>query len=262
MTDTQRKLLFTINLRDRLIESGRKILSYALESDGRRQPRVFRELLAGGYVAKSGKDYFATDKVWEETADMEVDLIFLWNQSRETWNTESRKYVRLSLLSEGVQKTIVQNPDDYQWYVHNSLTVSYSGGKDQVDDCLGPVDRPHEDLQYKLKALYNQMKYAEIVISSVQLQKYADKVVSEETADSKLRTSLVRGLKEQGIVTDEQSKFIDLGYDPHYWASMYSHELEETQKKLRALHALGANMDKVGGWNVFIERLKQSLTNG
>lgn len=298
MTDGVQSMLLRTTMNNKLHGSGTKLHSpNYIEADGRKQKKALRDLVAAGYLSQTGTDYHVTNKAWDELATEGVDLIPIWEKDRtDGWNKRKQlPMVRFNNLTWGQKKAVLECAGHYQWYVVNSVPLSYESPV-QDGDMAGPVVDADTNLSVKLNDLEEQVKTRlkqekrgghfpeiEVVLKIDGLTKYVEKVLGEEKFTALYQQNLKWALAKLGVASDDDAKEIvtsdepgwvlgggansNLGTDPAKWGDVLTEKIanakagiERIQKRLAIMEGVSAGVESMGGWDVFREQYKAKLT--
>lgn len=297
MRNSVKSHLLWITMGSKLYGSSTRLhsLDY-IESDGRKQKKALRELVEAGYLSQTGDEFHVTEKCWDEVQVENVDLISIWEKDRKFgWNKRHKyPFVRWRLLSFEQQKSVLECDAQYQWYICNHLPLQYDRPM-QDGDLAGPM--PHKDNHFseKINELDRQVKTrleqekrgghfpeTEIVLKTDGLTKHVEKVLGEERFISLYQTNLKWGLVQLGLANDDEAKeFVtsdesgwglrawlgsNLGLQPEKWGDVLTKNIADAKEgidqikhRLAIMEKIAANIDAMGGWDVFREQYKEKL---
>jgi hypothetical protein len=293
MTSQQADTLRTVILNSKINGGNPKVYPQYLESDKRKQPRTLRLLVEAGYLSQTGDEFTVTHKIWNEITPESVDLIQIWNESRNNWNRKNFGFVRFSQLTNGQKRMVIENCDCYDWSILRAEPLRYQQ-EIQEGDQQGPITpKNQKELVEGLVALKEKCEKAfrersrsyfesEVLISTQALQDHVKQTLEAEKFERLFKANLPWGLsaldivsKDDGkeIVTSEEPDWVisgsgtsNLGADPEKWGENLTQRIanakgtiERTKKRLAIMEQIERGITALGGWDVFKAQMREKM---
>jgi hypothetical protein len=196
-----------------------------LESDGRKQKKLMKALIANGYVEAfkrcvSDKDEFyrVTAKVYELIKSEPLDLIQYWAERRHRI-FESRRndsFVSLKDMKNENVKWLIENRDNFQWMVVSAVPFRFDHYKKFADTPGDPVSKDKspwwiannlEDCLSIRKRAANDYPTTEgylVCVTSDELKTHVETRAFEEKIDILYKQNLPWGLVSLNLVTEDE----------------------------------------------------------
>lgn len=192
-----------------------------LESDGRKQKTVKRELVESGYIvvdADNPDKLSATSKAFDEMEGEKPNLIEEWNKSRSRWNrrippAKSLPCVSFIDLKLPQRCYLINNASDYEFYI---------APEDQVRDTTvdvnlsGPYPLAELPNQYKeivLARLRDKSRsfgvtQPYVMVTNCELKETVGETLLKERIEVLLKRNLAWGLVNFGILEKGENQHI------------------------------------------------------
>lgn len=135
MTNNQHEFIFRVLVNHKVHGYPNKVAPNYIEGDKRKQGKALRELVEAGYLTQTGKEFTATNKLWDELPTEGFDLIAQWEKDRKDgWNKRKQlDFVRFQALTDGQKKLVVECAGHYDWYICHTVPIQYDHKMEEGD---------------------------------------------------------------------------------------------------------------------------------
>jgi len=252
-----------------------------VEEDGRKDRSDIR-----GTVLRS------TDRLFEEIEPEALDLLSTWGdakaKSKDEGSIPERKakmpFIYVGDLSTGQFKWVLDNTA-VDWYVIDQTPIQYvqswsDAPNTEDSNWFGPLSQ-QEAMDKRVEINDNRTSYT-FAVSSVALRKHVKECDFRERFEHACTVNLSWGLERLAILTEEEANLIisadlgggmrissgsaNLGTDPDKWCEnsekvfdCAKKQIEALQQRCAILTHMWTCINKMGGWNKFLEEYRRVL---
>jgi hypothetical protein len=204
---------------------GGEINPGSLESDGRKQKKLIKDLIASGYVEAfkacindAQEKYRVTPKVYAEIESEPIDLIAHWAERRHKI-FESRRndsFISLKDMKNENVKWLVENQEKFQWMVVSAVPFRFDHYRNFAENPGDPVAKDRspwwlatnfEDCVSIRKMAATNFQNVEgylVCVTSDELKAHVEKRAFDEKIDILYKQNLPWGLVSLNLVSEDE----------------------------------------------------------
>lgn len=206
-------------------DRGGEVYPTDMESDGRKQKKFIKDLIANGYIEAfkncindEREKYRVTPKVYAEIKAEPIDLIATWAEKRHRIFESRRNDSFISLQNMGAEnlKWLIENKDKFQWMVVSATPYKYDhyrkfaeqpGDPESKDRSPWWIAKDFEDCVALRQAANGKFSNSDgylICVTSDELKAHVETRALEEKIDILYKQNLPWGLVSLNLVSEDE----------------------------------------------------------